>query len=66
MAMDVTSCIAQYIGENNIEIEEVVEATHIKREKLTLNQEKLTAGELLELCAYLGVRPEDFYEKKLK
>lgn len=66
MAMDVTSCIAKYIGEKNIEIEEVVEATHIKREKLTLNQEKLTAGELLELCAYLGVRPEDFYEKKLK
>lgn len=59
---DVTQEIANYIYKKQISINKIEEKLRIPRQKLTVDtKEKLTAEEFLLLCAYLKIRPEDFY-----
>lgn len=52
-----------YLEENSILPEEIQRATGISVKKLkTGYEEQLTAEEFLELCVYLGIRPESVKE----
>ena len=59
---DVTKEIAKYISEKQFSITDIEEKLRIPKRKLTINTEdKLTAEEFLLLCAYLKIRPENYY-----
>ncbi len=58
---DVTSRIAQYIADHNISVGQIARATKISKEKLVPGGKRLNATELLELCSFLNIHPEDFY-----
>jgi len=59
---DVTKEIAKYILENQLSITDIEKKLRIPMRKLTVDtEEKLTAEEFLLLCAYLKIRPEDYY-----
>ena len=52
--------MAEYIEKNHISIEEIEQKLHISREKLIIGTEQTLSGEeLLELCVYLRIRPEE-------
>ncbi|MGN0483088.1 MAG: hypothetical protein ACI4HI_06020 [Lachnospiraceae bacterium] len=52
--------IAAYIKENQISIEQTARDTAVPREKLDgTSAENLSASEFLDLCDYLGIRPEE-------
>lgn len=57
--MDVSSRIVNYLADNHISIKDVIEATKIPEEKLKPGGGKLTAEEMLDLCYYLNIRPEN-------
>ncbi len=62
--MGITNAIAKYIEDNRISITQVVADTGIQIEKFDENTtEILSAQEMLRLCAYLRVKPEDIAEK---
>lgn len=55
-----TRWVAEYIAKKEISIEETAEALQISKEKLYVGTEQtLDADELLKLCAYLRIRPEN-------
>lgn len=59
----VTDKMIKYLLEHNISISEISEKTGVPEEKLKPGySEALFAGEFLELCMMLRIRPEDFYE----
>ena len=58
--MKVTNRLANYIARQHISPERVAMDTGVALEKLVPEtEETLEAGEFLELCIYLGIRPED-------
>lgn len=58
--MKVTNRLANYIAQQHISPERVAMDTGVALEKLVPEtKETLEAGEFLELCLYLGIRPED-------
>ena len=60
MRNQATRWVAEYIAKNHISIEEIEKKCHISREKLTIGTEQTLSGEeLLELCVYLRIRPEE-------
>lgn len=60
--MDVTKGIAEYIFEHHISTLQITRDTQIPEHKLKRDtNEKLTAAEFLMLCAYLNIKPEDYY-----
>jgi hypothetical protein len=58
--LSVSRKIANYIKLNNISISQISKDTGIDEEKLLGNLQPFSAGEFLELCFYLNIRPEDF------
>lgn len=55
-----TRWMAEYIEQNHISVEEIAEKLQISKEKLFVQtQQTLDADELLKLCAYLRIRPEN-------
>lgn len=55
-----TKWVAEYIEENHISVEKIAETLQIPKEKLYVQTEQtLDADELLKLCAYLCIRPEN-------
>ena len=52
--MKVTNRLANYIAQQHISPERVAMETLVPE-----TEETLEAGEFLELCLYLGIRPED-------
>lgn len=55
-----TRWVAEYIAKKQISVEEIAEALQISKEKLYVGTEQtLDADELLKLCAYLRIRPEN-------
>lgn len=55
-----TRWVAEYIAKKQISVEETAEALQISKEKLYVGTEQtLDADELLKLCAYLRIRPEN-------
>ncbi len=55
-----TRWVAEYMAQNQISVEETAEALQIPREKLYIHtRQTLDADELLKLCAYLQIRPEN-------
>lgn len=64
--MEIKNAIIQYINEHELLKERIAFDTNIDVEKLDENSKAdLTGEELLKVCAYLGVDPEQFYKKKL-
>ena len=62
--LDVTSKIIHYITEKQIAINQISKDTSIPEVKLKGDsKEKLSAGEFLDLCYYLNIKPEQFNEK---
>ena len=60
MQNQATRWVAEYIEKNHISIEEIEQKLHISREKLIIGTEQTLSGEeLLELCVYLRIRPEE-------
>lgn len=58
--------LATYIWENQISIKQTALDLSISEEKLRgESEENLTAGEFLELCNYLGIRPEKFRHEEV-
>ena len=58
--MNVTNRLANYIAQQHISSERVAKDTGVAIQKLVPGTEAtLEAGEFLELCRYLGIRPED-------
>lgn len=58
--MKVTNRLANYIAQQHISPERVATDTGVALKKLVPEtEETLEAGEFLELCLYLGIRPED-------
>ena len=61
--MNATKRLANYIAQQHISPERVAKDTGVAMEKLVPEtKETLEAGEFLELCLYLGIRPEDMGE----
>lgn len=59
-----TEWVANYIKEQSFSIEQIVSELQISEEKLRIGSEaELEAVEFLELCAYLGVTPEQIREE---
>ncbi|MBR5564561.1 MAG: hypothetical protein IKW08_00190 [Roseburia sp.] len=59
----VTEFFLKYFEKNRIDIEEISEKTGIKKEKLSENYRyPLTSEEFLELCFFLGIKPEEIRE----
>lgn len=59
----VTEFFLQYFEKNRISMDEVSENTGIKKEKLSEGYRKpLSSEEFLELCVFLGVKPETVRE----
>lgn len=59
-----TAWVANYIKEQNFSIEQIVSELQIAEDKLRIGSgAELEAGEFLELCAYLGVTPEQIREE---
>lgn len=55
-----TRWVAKYIAEKHISVEKIAEELQISEEKLCVQTEQtLDADELLKLCAYLQIRPEE-------
>ena len=62
--MGITEAIAKYISDSKIPIEQVALDTQIDMEKLVIDTKYiLSSQEMLEVCAYLRVRPEELVEK---
>ena len=60
--MDVTNKLAEYLAKNQIATAQVAADTGVPEEKLQPgNTSRLEAGEFLELCNYLDIKPEMFY-----
>lgn len=58
--MKVTNRLANYIAQQHISPERVAKDTGVAIDKLLIDTDQvLEAGEFLELCLYLGIRPED-------
>ena len=58
--MNVTNRLANYIAQQHISPERVAKDTGVAIEKLVPETDQiLGAEEFLELCLYLGIRPED-------
>lgn len=56
----VTYALARHIERNRIPVNQVSMDTGIAEEKLlTTGNQALTASEFLDLCVYLGVKPEE-------
>ena len=59
----VTEFFLKYFEKNRINIEKISEKTGIEKEKLSENcRQPLTSEEFLELCFYLGIKPEEVRE----
>ena len=59
--MGITDDLSKYISENMLSVMQISADTGINKDKLSYGTEQiLTAEELLVLCRYLNVRPEDF------
>lgn len=59
--------IAKYICENHISVEQVSRDTGIAEAKLiNRSEENLSATELLEVCVYLNIRPEQLMAEVAK
>lgn len=60
--MDTTNKLAEYLAKNQISIARVAADTGVPEEKLQPGSAlRLDAGEFLELCSYLDIKPEMFY-----
>lgn len=56
----VSERIVELMEQNHISAQQVAEETRIDIRKLTSPcEENLTAGEFLDLCEYLNIRPEE-------
>lgn len=65
--METTKNIIDYMIDQNISFEIVSKETGVPVKKfLTQGNEPLNATELCEVCTYLGIKPEQFYIKKVK
>lgn len=63
--MNATKRLANYIAQQHISPERVAKDTGVAMEKLVPETDAiLKADEFLELCLYLGIRPEDMGEKE--
>jgi len=63
-SMGITEAIAKYISDNKISIEQVSSDTEIEVQKLQLNSKSiLSSQEMLTVCSYLRVSPEELVEK---
>lgn len=52
--------MAAYLKENQISVEQTARDTEVPPEKLDGScKENLSAAEFLELCRYLGIKPEE-------
>ena len=64
--MNITNSLVHYIHENRISVSQVSADTKIPQEKLKLQtKDVLSAEEMLVLCQYLHVKPEDFMDSNL-
>ncbi|WP_458459746.1 hypothetical protein [Pseudobutyrivibrio sp.] len=62
--MGITEIIAKYISDSKIPLEQVASDTEIEVEKLTLNSKYiLSSQEMLTVCSYLRISPEELMEK---
>lgn len=60
----VTIWLAEYLQNNHISTKQVAEHTGISEKKLLTGTTKtLNATELLELCAYLNIQPEEINKR---
>lgn len=65
--MDATNKLAEYLAKNQISTTRVAADTGVPEEKLQPgNTLRLEAGEFLELCSYLDIKPEMFYQSEEK
>lgn len=63
--MDITSKIIEYIYEQKLDIDKICHDTKISRSKFVISGDnQWTAAELIVICSYLDIQPENFYEKK--
>ncbi len=64
--MDVTIKIIKYIADNNISLYRIEKDVGVSISKLNGNSnEKLSAGEFLEICRYLNINPTDIGNDRL-
>ncbi|MCR4566931.1 MAG: hypothetical protein K5769_02700 [Pseudobutyrivibrio sp.] len=62
--MGITEIIAKYIYENNISLKQISIDTDIDIKKLDLESNQILTGqEMLTVCSYLRIRPEELVEK---
>ena len=58
--MDITKIIAGYIFDNNLTVSQISLDTGIESDKLMPDSKmKLSSQELLVLCSYLHIKPEE-------
>ncbi|MBC5668477.1 MULTISPECIES: hypothetical protein [Eubacterium] len=60
--MSVSEKVSKYIESNNLSFLQISKDTGIDERKLRGEIKPLEAGEFLELCFYLNVKPEEFME----
>lgn len=62
--MGITNDISRYISDNHLSVSQIAYDTGIAEEKMTSGTaEVLTSGEMLDLCSYLRIKPEEIMEK---
>ena len=58
--MGITTAIANYILENHLSVDQIVKDTGVDERKLQPETEEILSGEeMLSLCAYLRIKPEE-------
>lgn len=55
---NITNDIYNYVIKNNISITQICKDTDISLDKIIKENRKLSATELLEICRYLNIQPE--------
>ena len=62
--MGITKAIAKYIFDSKIPLKQVASDTNVDIKKLSLNTNLiLSSQEMLTVCSYLRIRPEELVEK---
>ena len=64
---DVTAQIIDYVKSQNISISQMSQDLGIPSGRFAEGKErtKLSASEFLEICVYLGIRPEKFQKRRV-
>lgn len=63
--MSITNTIARYISDNHLTVSQITKDTGINPDKLSTDTNMiLSSQELLILCSYLHIKPEELLENK--